>query len=164
MKGGAPSHVLYLAYAAWGQSAYYGHPLDSVLTADQAALSERLFAGATPREILKALPSEPRRLFTPAFLAAYDAGRPNWFLDAFAEAGLTDLTPRAPVRLYYGSRDRDVAPEEALVGARDMRARGADATAVDVGPLGQDASMLAAAPLIFAWLGELEAAKRVSRR
>jgi hypothetical protein len=38
-----------------------------------------------------------------------------------------------------------------------MRERGADAAATDVGPLGHDASMLAAAPLILTWLNDLEA-------
>jgi pimeloyl-ACP methyl ester carboxylesterase len=164
MKGGSPSHSLYLAYAAWGQSEYYGQPLDSVLTPQYAALSERLFAGADPKEILEALPSQPRQLFNPDFLAAYDAGRPHWHLDAWAGAGVTDLTPRAPVRFYYGSRDLDVVPAEALIGAEQMRARGGDAQAIDVGPLDHDASMLAAAPLIFAWLRELEAAEAASRR
>lgn len=160
MKGGAPSNSLYLAYAAWGQSAYYGRALDSVLTPDYAALVEGLFAGAEPEEIVAALPAEPRRMFNQAFLDAYDHGGTNWYLDAFTAAGLADLTPRAPLRLYYGSRDMDVIPAEALAAARAMQSRGADVIAVDVGPVGHDPSMLAAAPLIFAWLGELEAAAR----
>ncbi len=41
-----------------------------------------------------------------------------------------------------------------------MRARGADVTAVDVGPVGHDASMLAAAPRILAWLNELDSRDR----
>ncbi|HKR37175.1 MAG TPA: hypothetical protein VJT10_20175, partial [Steroidobacteraceae bacterium] len=60
LKGGAPSHSLYLAYAAWGQAAYYGHPLESVLTSEYAAIVERLFAGAKPQEILSTLPQDPR--------------------------------------------------------------------------------------------------------
>jgi len=43
-----------------------------------------------------------------------------------------------------------------LGASRAMSARGADVTAVDVGPVGHDASMLTAAPLILAWLRELE--------
>lgn len=108
MKGSAPSHSLYLAYAAWGQDAYYGHSLDSVLTPE------------------------------------------------FAANSLVDVTPRASLRLYYGSQDLDVVPEEALAAARSMRARGVDVQAIDVGAVGHDASMLAAAPLILAWLRELE--------
>ena len=100
--------------------------------------------------------------FVSAFPA--DEGMRRLAVEAWSDAGITDLTPRAPVRFYYGSQDLDVIPREALVGAEQMRARGADARAVDVGPLGHDASMLAAAPLIFAWLGELEAAESATRR
>jgi pimeloyl-ACP methyl ester carboxylesterase len=157
LTGGAPSHSLYLAYAAWGQSAWYGQPLDSVLTRDNAQLVERLFAGAKPDEIVGALPKDPRKLFNDAFLNAFDHGNAHWYLDAFAANSLVEVTPRAPVRLYYGSMDRDVNPEEALAAARSMRARGADVTAIDVGPVGHDPSMLAAAPLILKWLAELEA-------
>jgi pimeloyl-ACP methyl ester carboxylesterase len=139
LKGGAPSHSLYLAYAAWGQAAYYSQPLDSVLTPEYAAVVERVFAGAKPQEIVSSLPTDPRRMFN----------------------SLVDVTPRAPVRLYYGSKDLDVTPEEALAAARSMRARNVDVAAIDVGPVGHDPSMLAAAPLILAWLRELDTAATV---
>ena len=156
LKGGALSHSLYLAYAAWGQAAYYGHPLDSVLTPEYATTVERLFAGAPPKEILSTLPPQPRTMFNQAFLDAFDRDEPHWYLDAFAANSLVDVTPRAPLRLYYGSRDLDVVPEEALAAARSMSARGADVKAVDVGPVAHEPSMLAAAPLILAWLRELD--------
>lgn len=158
LKGGAPSHSLYLAYAAWGQSDWYGHALDSVLNADHAALVERLFAGAGPQEILDALPGDPRRMFNQAYLDAFDGGGTHWFLESFAANSLTGVTPKTPVRLYYGSLDDDVVPDEALAAAQAMQRRGADVSAVDVGAVGHDASMLAAAPLILAWLREREAA------
>jgi pimeloyl-ACP methyl ester carboxylesterase len=157
LKGGAPSHALYLAYAAWGQAAYYGHPLDSVLTPEYATTVERLFAGAKPKEIVRTLPQDPRKMFNQAFLDAFDGDEAHWYLESFAANSLVDVIPRAPVRLYYGAKDVDVVPEEALVAARAMRARQADVTAIDVGEVGHDASMLAAAPLILAWLAELDA-------
>jgi pimeloyl-ACP methyl ester carboxylesterase len=160
LKGGAPSHSLYLAYAAWGQSAYYRHPLDSVLTPEYAAVVERVFAGAEPKEIVRSLPPDPRRMFNQNFLDAFDRNEAHWYLDSFASNSLVDATPRAPVRLYYGSKDLDVVPEEALAAARSMRARSLDVAAIDVGPVGHDASMLSAAPLILAWLRELDAAAR----
>ncbi len=159
LKGGAPSHSLYLAYAAWGQAAYYGHSLDSVLTPEYASTVERLFAGAEPDEILSTLPQDPRRMFNASFLDAFDRDAAHWYLESFAANSLVDVTPRAPVRLYYGSQDLDVVPEEALAAARSMRARHVDVEAIDVGAVGHDASMLAAAPLILAWLRELDGAK-----
>jgi pimeloyl-ACP methyl ester carboxylesterase len=160
LQGGAPSHSLYLAYAAWGQAAYYNHPLDSVLTPEYAQVVERVFAGAKPKEIVSSLPPEPRRMFNQKFLDAFDRNEAHWYLDSFAANSLVDVTPRAPVRLYYGSKDQDVVPEEALAAARSMQARSADVAAIDVGPVGHDPSMLAAAPLILAWLRELDTAAR----
>jgi len=161
LKGGAQSHSLYLAYAAWGQAAYYGHPLDSVLTPEYAAVVERVFAGAKPKEIVSSLPPDPRRMFNQGFLDAFDRNEAHWYLDSFAANSLVDVTPRAPIRLYYGSKDMDVVPEEALAAARSMRARNVDVAAIDVGPVGHDPSMLAAAPLILTWLRELDAAETV---
>ena len=54
----------------------------------------------------------------------------------------------------------DVVPEEALAAARSMQARNVDVAAIDVGPVGHDPSMLAAAPLILKWLRELDAAAK----
>lgn len=158
LKGGAPSHSLYLAYAAWGQAAYYGHTLDSVFTPEYAAIVERLFAGAKPKEILRTLPQDPRTMFNQAFLNAFDRDEAHWYLESFAANSLVDVTPHAPVRLYYGSKDLDVVPEEALAAARSMRARQVDVEAIDVGQVGHEPSMLAAAPLILTWLRELDAA------
>jgi predicted esterase len=158
LQGGAPQHSLYLAYLAWAHADHYGRPLDSVLTPGHAALVERLFAGASPKEIVESLPTDPRALFNQDFHAAYARGGGHWFLDTIAANSLVSAAPRTPVRLYYGAADRDVLPQEALDAAQTMSAKGARATAIDVGPVGHDASMLAAAPLVLAWLDELHAA------
>ncbi len=159
LRGGAPSHALYLAYMSRGYAAHYGRPLESVLTPDYARRVSEIFgASYTPQQIIAALPANPRALFNADFLEAFDENKPHWLLDAMARSDVSDWAPKTPVRLYYGAADIDVAPEEALHAARAMRARGADVTAVDVGPVGHDPSMLAATPLILAWLAEREAA------
>ncbi len=159
MSARSSTQSLYLAYAAWGQADYYGHPLDSVLTPTYARLTERLFAGATPQEILSALPANPRQIFGQPFLDAYDHRGSHWFLDALAANSLVDLKPRSPLRFYYGSADVEVSPEESLNAARVM-GQGTEVSATNVGPVGHDASMLRAAPLILAWLRELEIANK----
>lgn len=157
MKGGAPNHPLYLAYMARGFCARYGRPLASVLTDQMAALATRLFdTPHKPEEIVAGLPAQPRALYRPDFLAAFDANAPHWLLDAIAASETSHFTPRAPVRLYYGQADRDVVPREAIATAAAMQARGADVTATNVGDMGHDPSLLAAVPLILAWLERLE--------
>lgn len=158
LQGGAASHSLYLAYLARGYGARYGHPLDSVLTEAAAATATRLFETPhKPEEIVAGLPTQPRTMFRPDFLAAFDADRPHWLLDAIAANETSHFTPRAPIRLYYGSADRDVVPREAQATSAEMQARGGDVTAIDVGDVGHDPSLLAAVPRVLAWMDQLEA-------
>jgi pimeloyl-ACP methyl ester carboxylesterase len=156
LTGEAPQHSLYVAYLARAYADRYGKPLDSVLTPEYAVTVERVFDRGSPQEIVAALPSNPRLLFQPEFLGAFDNQGSHWFLDAIGANSLTDVTPKAPIRLYYGQNDRDVLPAEAISAAKAMAARGADAKAIDVGPVGHDQSMLAAAPLILTWIEALE--------
>jgi dienelactone hydrolase len=159
LQGGAPSHALYLAYMSWGYAARYDHALDTVLTPAYSAIVDDLFrVKHEPRTIIETLPANPREMFNRSFLDAFDAEGSHWLLEALAASDVTEWTPRAPVRLYYGANDLDVVPDEAVAAERTMRGRGADVRAIDVGPYGHEPSMLAAAPLILAWLGELDAA------
>jgi pimeloyl-ACP methyl ester carboxylesterase len=163
LAGGSATQSLYLAYVARSYSAYYNHPLEGFMTPEYAALVEKVFATGEPLEILKALPLEPRRMFNQEFLDAFDKNQPHWFLQAVAANSLVQLVPQAPVRFYYGSNDQDVSPNESLTAANAMQSRGARVTSVNVGAIGHDASMLAAAPKILAWLRELETADSNSK-
>lgn len=157
LRGGAASHALYLAYLARGYCARYGQPLTGVLTEAAAARAVELFdTPHKPEEIVAGLPTQPRTMFRPDFLAAFDAGAPHWLLDAIAANETSHFTPKAPIRLYYGGADRDVVPREALATAAEMSARGADVTATNVGDVGHDPSLLAAVPLAMAWLDRLD--------
>ena len=161
LLGRSPNDSLYLAYMSWAYAGRYGHPLESVLTPDYARRAREFFENThSPQQIEAALPANPREMFAPALLHAFDFNGSHWLLDALAQNDVSDWSPRAPVRLYYGSGDLDVVPEESLKAQRLMRARGSDVTAVDVGPVGHDPSALAAAPLILAWLESLDAGRR----
>jgi len=161
LLGHAPQDSLYLAYLSWAYAGHYGHPLESVLTPDYARRARDLFGSPhLPKQIMAALPANPRTMFNAAFLHAFDSHGSHWLLDALTQNDVSDWSPRAPVRLYYGSADLDVVPEEALKAQRAFRARGSDVTAVDVGPVDHEASMVAAAPLILAWLERLDGGGR----
>jgi hypothetical protein len=110
-----------------------------------------------PDEVMAALPADPREMFVPEFLEALDGKGRHWLLDAIAQNNVDGWTPKAPVRLYYGSADLDVPPREASLGAERFRARGADVVAVDVGPVGHEPTLLLAAPMMLDWLEALDA-------
>ena len=156
LLGHARQDSVYLAYMSWSYAGHYGHPLDSVLTPQYAGEAPDLFSGSqSPAEVIAALPANPRAIFNATFLQVVDSHQSNWLLDALVQNDVSDWSPRAPVRLYYGSKDLDVDPERALQAARAMRGRGS-VIAVDVGPVDHEASIVAAAPLILAWLESLD--------
>ncbi len=116
-----------------------------------------LFDGDHESDIISAaLPRNPRELFVPEFLAACDNGTAHWFLDALAENSIRDWTPKAPVKIYFGENDVDVLPEEARSAERELRARGADVTAVSVCPWEHNTPVLRAVPLALKWFATLE--------
>jgi len=156
MRGGAAQHSLYLTYLARGMAARYGQPLEGALTDKAAALTRTLYDQPhKPDAIVAALPRDPRGLFNAAFLEAYDHDGAHWLLDALFANEVSQFTPRAPVRLFHGTGDKDVSPAESATTAAMFRARGADAASVDVGPVDHNASVLAAAPRVLAWLESL---------
>jgi pimeloyl-ACP methyl ester carboxylesterase len=158
LHGEARNSSLYLGYLIASYSRIYREPLGATLRPRYAQAIEDLFDGSRGGEAIReALPRDPREMFQPEFLAAFEEGRPNWLADRLRENDLVAFTPRAPVRLYYGALDVDVSPEEARAQARRWSERGADARAIDVGPFDHDASVLEAAPRVRGWFDELRA-------
>jgi pimeloyl-ACP methyl ester carboxylesterase len=156
LKGTSPSDSVYMALWVRGYATRYGHRLDTAFTPHYAALVPQLFD--TPHdaaEVTAALPRDPRKLFQPVVLDALARKGHHWLTDALAQNEMGDWRAKAPIRLYYGSKDTDVLPLEATRTARQMAARGADIRAVDVGPVEHNPSILAAAPAILEWLQSL---------
>jgi hypothetical protein len=160
LTGATDSDAVYLAYIANSYSNVYDRPLKSILTSPYVEKVPVLFDGDhTTEEILAAMPDDPRDLFNPEFLDAYDNGKSHWFLDALAENDVDDWTPVAPVRMYFGDDDVDVLPEEALRAEAAMKKRGADVTALSVGPCNHIASAVRAVPRALRWFSDLDNAK-----
>ncbi len=156
LEGRSRFASLYIAWIANTYARIYGMPLESVVREPYRSQLQLLFDGAHSGDaIVAALPAQPRELLTPGFLAEYDAGRESWFVTRLAENSLLDWTPRAPIRLYYGEADVDVAPAEALVAATHFAARGADVRAISVGAVDHEGSVLAAFQQVRAWFDEL---------
>lgn len=156
LEGEADSSSLYLGYLVASYARIYGQRPDSVLRKPWASSVAGLFDGTHDGQAVQAgLPRNPREMFQPAFLEDVTTGRSHWLLARLRENDLTEWTPSAPVRLYYGSLDVDVSPEEARRQAARWSERGADAVAVDVGPFAHDPSVLEAAPRVRTWFDEL---------
>jgi hypothetical protein len=156
LKGPSQNASTYLALWVRGYATRYGHPLDSAFTPHYAALVPSLLdIPHDPDEVVKALPQNPRRMFNAAALDALDGKGQHWLVDALRENEMGDWAAKAPVRLYYGTSDVDVAPIESTTTAKQMAARGSHVRAISVGPADHGESIQLAAPLIVAWLQAL---------
>lgn len=157
LEGRAPSHSTYLAYIAYSYARTYGHPLESLLTDDAAALVTELFDGLhTADEIAGRLPPTPRQMFRDEWVQEYLGGGSSWFRSALEENEAVRWAPRAPLRLYYGDADVDVHPDDALLGAREMRGRGGNAETVAVGEFDHGSVVYHAVPLVQKWFSHIQ--------
>jgi pimeloyl-ACP methyl ester carboxylesterase len=156
LEGRSNASSLYLAYMVSAYANIYGESLGSALREPYASTVPGLFDGTHDGEaIIAALPANPREMFRDDFLRSYEHGEPNWLRERLIDNGLYEWSPRAPIRLYFGSRDVDVSPREAEFEARRLRERGGDVTTVDVGAVDHERSVLDAVPVILGWFDEL---------
>ena len=151
---------LYLAYICTAYSAIYRQPLDSIVRPPFGNQLPTIFDGDHDEDAVDAvLPKQPRDLFTPEFLAAYDAGQPTWLMTALAENEAYKWAPNAPMRIYFGTKDTDVSPEDSQRGAEEMKRRGGDATAVCAGDVDHIGTVMHAIPEVRRWFDTLSAKK-----
>ena len=156
LTGRSPQAPIYLALWIRGYSQHYGHPLQTVFTPRYAKLvPELLDTSRDPDAVVKALPRDPRALFDPPVLGALAGHGQHWLIAALDENDMGRWRARAPIRLYYGTKDIDVPPTEATTTARQMKALGSNVTAIDIGNEDHNQSVLAAAPLIMRWFATL---------
>lgn len=156
LEGGSRASSLYLAYMVGAYANVYGEALTTALREPYASTVPDLFDGTHDGDaIIAALPANPREMFRDEFLQTYERGGPNWLREKLIENSLYDWSPRAPIRLYFGSLDADVSPREAEVQALRLRERGGDVTTVDVGTVDHERSVLDAVPRVLEWFDEL---------
>ncbi|MGD1027097.1 hypothetical protein [Candidatus Binatus soli] len=162
MTGAASGDSLYLTNLALCYSTYYRQPLESVLKPERAAKAGILLDGDHADDLAKSLPTNPRELFTPEFLTAFDRKQPHWFLNAARENEAYAWAPKAPFRAYYGDKDVDVAPENAKFFVREALSRGGHVEAVSVGPEDHNGTAYHSIPRIRRWFDDLSAPSNAS--
>ena len=155
LKGSSAGHALYLTLLGRSYADAYGHPVKELLTSDAASISDAYALGKGVAAASAKLPTDPRTLFQPEFLSAYDAGQPHWFLDAMLANGITSWAPRAPYRAYYGEADVDVSPQDSIMFVKRAQSLGGNATAIPVGAVDHFGSLVLAAPKIRQWFDEI---------
>ena len=157
IKGASSASSLYAGYVLSSYSQVYGQPANSVFLDKYAAMLPKLYDGTKEQadQIEKALPRQTRTLFQPAFLASFEKGEKSWFLDALIASEGYKWAPKAPLRLFVGSKDDDVPPEDARTSAAKMKVAGGNVSVVEVGPYGHNDVVVRAVPKAQAWFKAL---------
>ena len=153
------STSLYAGYILMAMNHIYGiYPnLSMAVRLPYAETMKSLYDGTqTNEQVAKALPPNPRDLFLDQFYEDVTGTAPTPFRLALKKNDLYDWVPRASVRLYHGTADKDVPAENSRLTAALMRSRGADVTFVDLGPLDHQAAFLPAMVSAFQWFESIQ--------
>lgn len=156
LAGRAPSHSTYLAYIAHSYSRVYNQPLESLLTDDAANLVRELFDGLhTAEEISGQLPPSPLSMFRETWVQGFRSGQSSWFLEALQQNEAVNWAPKAPLRLYHGDADVDVHPDDAILGAQQLRNHGGNVESISVGEFDHASVVFHAVPLVQEWFAQV---------
>jgi len=155
LQGRSAGSSVYLGLAARSWATYYGHSLDTLLTVAGTKLVDLALDGAHGAEVLNLLPRNPTEMFRKDFLQTQSSGGQHWFLDAAHANEVSNWTPKAPFRAYFGTADVDVTPQESLAFAQACRSRGGNVEAIPLGPFEHGESALHAVPLFRQWFDQL---------
>jgi pimeloyl-ACP methyl ester carboxylesterase len=163
MQGRSNQDTTYLGLVAISYATYYGQPLTSILAPATLPLVRTLLDGAHTNEIKAKMPANPRSIFTPEFLADFDAGRTDWFIAAMRENAVREWAPKAPFRAYVGDADVDVPPTDARAFVARSQSLGGQAQLVDLGRFDHGGTAYHAVPQIRAWFDALSAGSAPGR-
>lgn len=149
------SATMYLGYAitAWNRvHKLYDDPSDAFRAPYDQVVESLFDSDHQEADVVTSLPHTPRELFTDEFLAklAHPTGALAEVLAANDDA--CQWRPRVPVRLYYGTGDRDVVPTNALSCQDDLTAHGTrDSDVVNVGDVDHFGSAYVSVQQVLTW-------------
>lgn len=149
--------ALYCAFLLFSLAITKNAELSTVVRDEYASEAPGWFDGTrTGSWFAGVLPENARALLREEFVQAFEAGleEPAWVFDGLREIQTSNFRPVAPIRLFYGTSDVDVIPDESRQAARAFRALGAPVEEVELGPFTHDEVLVQAAPFIQAWFDE----------
>ncbi len=134
LRDGDPFAPALMAKVIISYSDIYGIAGADAFLPGWARKADNLLYGRTSgaREVAKSFPPEQSSVFTGAFLRAMGRGT-HPICRLLALNDVDGWTPKAPVRLYYGTKDTLVPHDLALETQARMKRAGAPVEAVDVG-------------------------------
>ena len=150
--------MLYLAYLANSYAKVYNQPLGSIIKDEYVNLLPSLFDGSKSVDfILRALPNTPNQLLRQNIIdeVLNRTNTNSWFGAALAENETYLWKPIAKTRLFYGTLDTDVSPEDAISAYNYMKSIGGNAQLVNIGNFNHVNTLLNSLPEIQKWFNEI---------
>jgi len=148
--------VFYLGFLANSYCHIYNRPVSSLVVAPYDTAVSKLFDGNHSYEQIKGrLPKTASGLFTGETLTAIVMGQKDWFTEKLEENRTDNWKPIAPFRIYYGSKDNDVSPNDALEAYNQMKQLGGNVQLVGVGDLNHLQTAYSALPKSRAYFDSL---------
>ena len=153
--------VFYLGYLANSYCHIYKHPLNSILLAPYDTIVPRIFDGNhTYEQVIARLPKTPESLYRKDILDDFISGNHDWFTDKISENQTFDWKPNALFRMYYGSKDKDVSPQDAINAYSHMKQLGGNVELIGLGELTHTQSAYAAIPKTRVFFDSLSTVRR----
>ena len=148
--------VYYLGYLANAYCHIYKNPLSSVILAPYDSIVPLLYDGNHGYDqIMRQLPKTADSLYTKVILDDFKSGNHDWFTDRVGENQSFDWKPEIPLRIYYGSKDKDVSPADAIKAYQRMKQLGGNVQLIGVVDLNHLQAAISALPKTRAFFDSL---------
>lgn len=148
----ANKSVMYLGYIANSYSHIYSHDLSTLIKTDYVNLLPALYDGSKSADFIeKALPKEPDSLYTQKTIEEIHRGINNWFTTALSQNETYMWKPNSKIRLFYGTKDVDVSPQDAISAYNFMKNSGGNVELINSGNYDHVGSLLHSLPEILQW-------------
>ena len=148
--------VFYLGYLANSYCHIYNQPLSSIISAPYDTVVSKIFDGNHSYNQIKSwLPISADKLYTKEILTDIIMGQKDWFTEKLEENRTDNWKPIAKFRMYYGSKDDDVSPQDALSTYRQMKQLGGNVQLIATGNLNHLQTAYSALPKTRAFFDSL---------
>ncbi len=148
----ANKSMIYLGYAANSFAHVYKQDLRSIIKEEYVNLVPTLFDGSKSADFIqKALPEKAEDLYTQHMIHDIVNGNSNWFTTAFGQNETYRWRPIAKIRLFYGAKDLDVSPQDAIAAYNYMKNLGGNVEILNTGDQDHLGSLLSSLPEIQKW-------------
>jgi hypothetical protein len=153
----ANKSTMYLGYIANSYAHIYNQDLSSLIKNEYVNLIPTLYDGSKSVDFIeKILPKEPDSLYNQKMIADIKAENSNWFTIALGQNETYKWKPITRIRLFYGTKDVDVSPQDAISAYNYMKNSGGNVELINSGNYDHTGSLIHSLPEIQKWFNDIK--------